>query len=68
VQTADSTGKTLRRTIAVTITIVDPHVSTVQKVHIDKETKNNKKLNDKHAVGLSEAPMLRLILQTYIEE
>ena len=52
VQTADSTGKTLHRTIAVTITVVDPHVGTVEKV-----TKNNNKLNDKHVIGLSEAPM-----------
>ena len=65
-QTVDSTGKTLHRTIAVTITIVEPHVRTGQKLHINKETKN--KLNDKHAIGLSEAPMFHHIIQTYTEE
>ena len=57
VQTADSTEKTLHQTIAVTINVVDPHVGTVEKVYINKETKNNNKLNDKHVIGLSEAPM-----------
>jgi hypothetical protein len=66
VETVDSSGKILHRTIAVTITILVQHIIIVQKVCINKETNNNK-LNDKQAVGLSEATMLLLIIQTYTE-
>ena len=46
---------------------MDPHVSTLQKFHIN-ETKNNNELNDKHAVGLSETPTLHHIIHTHTEE